>query len=223
MIDWMFSQKHIALIPGIDNLLLFLLYNVILKTKMTTYTILNSFQMNIKLVWFDIKTRCTFFFLSKPLLLTLNNGHYTPKSPCSSPNGLLFTLNYLSGYLSMSVVPPLPVLTVVSTIRPSVYLYIRPSFHPSVCMSLCMYVCLFVCLSVCLSVFLSVFLSVCLSVCCGGCCARKARSTKLMEGVDLNGWGWAGASKTIMAREIYCAKPNLKPDSQSGSRFHKGL
>ena len=31
------------------------------------------------------------------------------------------------------------------------------------------------------------------------------------------------ARKTILAQEIYCAKPNTKPDSHYGSWVHKGL
>ena len=46
-----------------------------------------------------------FCFPSKtPLLFTPNPGHYTPKSLCSSPNGLLITPNLLSGFVPVSAV-----------------------------------------------------------------------------------------------------------------------
>ena len=45
-----------------------------------------------------------FRFRSKSLLFTPNPGHYTPKSTCSSPNGLLFTQKFSSCYLPVSVV-----------------------------------------------------------------------------------------------------------------------
>ena len=57
----------------------------------------------------------------------------------------------------------------------------------------------------------------------GGCCAGKANLSKLGGGVDSNGWVCSGVRKNSLVQEIYCAKPNLKPDSQSGSRVHKGL
>ena len=47
----------------------------------------------------------TFLFPLKYLLLMPNTGHYTPKSPCLSSNGLLFTWNSLSGYVPMRAVP----------------------------------------------------------------------------------------------------------------------
>ena len=46
-----------------------------------------------------------FCFHSKSLLFTPNPGHYTPKSLCSSPNGLLFTSKSSSGNVPMSAVP----------------------------------------------------------------------------------------------------------------------
>ena len=46
-----------------------------------------------------------FYFPSESLLFTPNPCHYTPKFPCSSPNGLLFTLDSLSGYIPMIAVP----------------------------------------------------------------------------------------------------------------------
>ena len=52
-------------------------------------------------------------------------------------------------------------------------------------------------------------------------CARKARCAKLLRGVYLNGWGCAGVCETILAWDIYCAKPN--PKSQSRYRVCKGL
>ena len=39
-----------------------------------------------------------FHLCSKSLIFTLNISHYTLKSPCFFPNGLVFTLNSLSGY-----------------------------------------------------------------------------------------------------------------------------
>ena len=55
------------------------------------------------------------------------------------------------------------------------------------------------------------------------CCARKTHWTKLGGRVDSNVWVCAGVSKTILAREVYPAKPNTKPDPQYGSQVHTGL
>ena len=52
----------------------------------------------------------------------------------------------------------------------------------------------------------------------GGESLRKTRG-----GVDLNGWVYAGVREAILAQEIYCANPNPKPNSQSGSQIFKGL
>ena len=41
----------------------------------------------------------------KYFIFTPNWGRYTPKSPFSSPNGLLSTLNSFSGYVSVSAIP----------------------------------------------------------------------------------------------------------------------
>ena len=57
----------------------------------------------------------------------------------------------------------------------------------------------------------------------GRCYAHKAHCAKLAGGLDSNGWVFAGSRETILAREIYCAKPNLEPESQSGSWVCKGL
>ena len=57
----------------------------------------------------------------------------------------------------------------------------------------------------------------------GGCCVCKACFSKLVGGVDLNGWGCAGVRRNILAQETYCAKRNPEPDSQSGSRVCKGI
>ena len=46
-----------------------------------------------------------FRFLYESLIFMPNIGHYMPKSPCSSPNGLLFTPNSLSGLIRVSTVP----------------------------------------------------------------------------------------------------------------------
>ena len=42
----------------------------------------------------------------KFLFFMPNHGHFKLKSPCSSPNGLLFTPTYSSGYVPMINVPP---------------------------------------------------------------------------------------------------------------------
>ena len=59
-------------------------------------------------------------------------------------------------------------ITIIGSVRPSVWPSVRPSVYlsvrPSVYLSVCVSVCLSVSLSVCLSVRLSVSLSVCLSV-----------------------------------------------------------
>ena len=46
-----------------------------------------------------------FYFLSKSLIFTPNCGHSEPKSSFSTPKGLRFTLNFSSGYVSVSDVP----------------------------------------------------------------------------------------------------------------------
>ena len=46
-----------------------------------------------------------FHFPYKYLLFTTNTGQYMPKSPCPSPNCLLFTAITLSGYVPVSAVP----------------------------------------------------------------------------------------------------------------------
>ena len=57
----------------------------------------------------------------------------------------------------------------------------------------------------------------------GGCCARNAHCTKIVGGVEPNGWGCAGVQKTIFPQKMFCAKPNTKPDSHYGSQVRKGL
>ena len=57
----------------------------------------------------------------------------------------------------------------------------------------------------------------------GGCCLCEAHCAKLVWGVYSYGGGCLGWRKTILAREIYCAKPNTKLDSQSGSWVRKVL
>ena len=44
------------------------------------------------------------FFQYEYLIFTPNPVHYIPKSLCSSPNGLLFTPNSLSGLIRVSTV-----------------------------------------------------------------------------------------------------------------------
>ena len=56
-----------------------------------------------------------------------------------------------------------------------------------------------------------------------GCCARRVCCAKIVGGMDLNRWGYAGVYETILMREIYCVKPNPKTDSQSGSQVRKRL
>ena len=51
----------------------------------------------------------------------------------------------------------------------------------------------------------------------GGDCAKLGR------GLDSNGWVRAGVLDAILVWDIYCAKQNPEPDTQSGSRVHKGL
>ena len=46
-----------------------------------------------------------FRFCYESLILSLNHGHYAPKSPYSSPNVLLFTSKSLYGYLPARVIP----------------------------------------------------------------------------------------------------------------------
>ena len=45
----------------------------------------------------------------------------------------------------------------------------------------------------------------------GRCCARKARCAKLVGGVDSNGWGCKSVHTTLLAREIYSARPIPNP------------
>ena len=45
----------------------------------------------------------------------------------------------------------------------------------------------------------------------------------LEGGVDSNGWVCAVVCDAILARNIYCAKPNNGPNSHYCSRVHKGL
>ena len=42
---------------------------------------------------------------SQSLLFIPNTGHYMPKYPCSSPNGLVFNKNSSSGYVHVSAAP----------------------------------------------------------------------------------------------------------------------
>ena len=49
------------------------------------------------------------------------------------------------------------------------------------------------------------------------CTKRKLHSAKLVIGVDFNGRGCAGVSKTILSLEIYCTKLNPESSFQSGS------
>ena len=55
-----------------------------------------------KLYWIIIYVGFPYFrFLSKYVIFTPNTGHYTPKSPQSSPNCQICTLESLSGYVPM--------------------------------------------------------------------------------------------------------------------------
>ena len=49
------------------------------------------------------------------------------------------------------------------------------------------------------------------------------RGAKIGWGVDLNEWVCAGMRDAILAQNIYGAKPNPKPDNQSGHQFRKRL
>ena len=45
-----------------------------------------------------------FCFFSKSLVFMPMTSHYTPKYPCFSPNGVIFTSKYFSGYVPVSIV-----------------------------------------------------------------------------------------------------------------------
>ena len=58
--------------------------------------------------WIIIYACCPCFrFPPRSLLFTSNPGHYTPNSSCSSTNSLNFTLDFLSGYVPVSAIPPI--------------------------------------------------------------------------------------------------------------------
>ena len=163
MIDCFFFTKYLALIPGNDNLLLFSLYNVILKIKMTSYTILNNFQMNIKLIWFDIKTRFVFLFpVQTPPFNTEYRSLYSEVSVLLSKWPAFYSK--LRVWVLICECRPAPSCPDRRFNYPSFRLSIYKTVLPSVCMSILLSLCLSVFLSVCPSVCLSARLSGCLSV-----------------------------------------------------------
>ena len=61
----------------------------------------------IKARYWMIRYMCVprFHFLSKSMIFMLDTGNYTPKSPCSSANGLHFTMESSSRYVPVRAVP----------------------------------------------------------------------------------------------------------------------
>ena len=69
---------------------------------------IENVHLDTKMRYWVISYVCVpcFCFRSKSLVFTPNTGHYTPKSPCSSPNGLFFIPKSSYGCVPMIAFQP---------------------------------------------------------------------------------------------------------------------